>query len=175
MPHKILVVDDEPDLKLMIGQMFRKRIDERELVFIFAENGAEALKRLEEDEEVAAVLTDLNMPEMDGLTLLATVNVHFPIIIAVVISAYGDMANIRAAMNHGAYDFVTKPFNLQDLELTIEKALHEARAIRESIKVHDHLMTIQQELEIAKGFKKRSCRAAFPRFRSEKISRSTQK
>lgn len=162
MPQKILVVDDEPDLKHMIGQMLRKRIDERELVFIFAENGAEALKRLEEDEQVIAVLTDLNMPEMDGLTLLAKVNAHFPIIIAVVISAYGDMANIRAAMNHGAYDFVTKPFNLQDLELTIEKALHEAGAIRESIKVHDRLMTIQQELDIAKGIQEAILPRGFP-------------
>jgi sigma-B regulation protein RsbU (phosphoserine phosphatase) len=164
MPNKILVVDDEPDLKLMINQSFRKRIDARELVFIFAENGAEAFKRLEEDEEVAAVLTDLNMPEMDGLTLLAKVNAHFPIIIAVVISAYGDMANIRAAMNHGAYDFVTKPFDLQDLELTIEKALHESRAIREAIKVHDHLVTIQQELEIAKGIQESILPRDFPAF-----------
>ncbi len=164
MPHKILVVDDEPDLKHIIGQTFRKRIDERELVFIFAENGAEALKRLEEDAEVIAVLTDLNMPEMDGLTLLAKVNAHFPIIIAVVISAYGDMANIRAAMNHGAYDFVTKPFNLQDLELTIEKALHEARAIRESIKVHDRLMAIQQELDIAQGIQESILPRDFPAF-----------
>lgn len=164
MPHKILVVDDEPDLKNMIGQTFRKRIDARELIFIFAENGAEALKRLEEDEEVTAVLTDLNMPEMDGLTLLAKVNAHFPIIIAVVISAYGDMANIRTAMNHGAYDFVNKPFDLQDLERTIEKALHEAQAIREAIKVHDHLMTIQQELEIAKGIQESILPRDFPAF-----------
>ena len=78
MPNKILVVDDEPDLKLMISQTFRKRIEDRELVFIFAENGAEALKRLEEDEEVAAVLTDIKMHQMDGLTLLAKVNAHFP-------------------------------------------------------------------------------------------------
>lgn len=162
MSHKILVVDDEPDLKNMIGQTFKKRIEARELIFIFAENGAQALKRLEEDNEVTAVLTDLNMPEMDGLTLLAKVNAHFPITIAVVISAYGDMANIRAAMNHGAYDFVNKPFDLQDLERTIEKALHEAQAVREAIKVHDRLMTIQQELEIAQGIQEAILPRDFP-------------
>jgi sigma-B regulation protein RsbU (phosphoserine phosphatase) len=164
MPHKILVVDDEPDLKHMISQSFRKKIDERELVFIFAENGAEAFKRLEEDDEVTAVLTDINMPEMDGLTLLAKINAHFPITIAVVISAYGDMANIRAAMNHGAFDFVTKPFNFQDLELTIKKALQEARAIREAVKVHDRLVAFQQELDIAQSIQEAILPREFPAF-----------
>jgi sigma-B regulation protein RsbU (phosphoserine phosphatase) len=168
MPNKILVVDDEPDVEFMISEIFRKKMEDRQLAFVFAANGAEALKRLEENEEVVTVLTDLNMPEMDGLTLLAKLNAHFPIIVAVVISAYNDMANIRTAMNRGAFDFVTKPFDFPDLERTIEKALHEARAIRETLKMHDRLMAIQQELDIAKEIQESILPRNFPAFPQRK-------
>ena len=123
MPAKILVVDDEPDLELVIRQKFRRQIRDRELQFAFAPNGAEALALLQADPEIDLVLTDINMPDMDGLTLLEKLPALNPVLKAVIITAYGDMRNIRTAMQRGAYDFLTKPLDLQDLEITVSRAL----------------------------------------------------
>lgn len=131
---KILVVDDEPDLEVLIKQRFRKQIRAKEYEFFFAENGKEALKRLLEHPEVDIVLSDINMPEMDGLTLLTKLNESSPLIKSVIVSAYGDMENIRTAMNRGAFDFITKPINFEDLTLTMEKTLKHAQHIKETLK-----------------------------------------
>src|SRR4028119_777985 len=130
MPAKILVVDDEPDLEPLIRQKFRKRIRQNELLFIFARNGAEALEKLQAEPDIDMVLTDLNMPGLDGLTLLTRLNELHPIIKTVIISAYGDMENIRAAMNRGAFDFLTKPLDFQDLEITINKTLQHVQHMK---------------------------------------------
>lgn len=131
---KILVVDDEPDLEVLIKQKFRKQIREKEYIFYFAENGKEALKKLIEHPEVDIVLSDINMPEMDGLTLLTKLNETSPLIKSVIVSAYGDMENIRTAMNRGAFDFITKPINFEDLTLTMEKTLKHAQQIKDTLK-----------------------------------------
>lgn len=131
---KILVVDDETDLQILIKQKFRKKIRSREYEFVFAINGNDALKRLEEHSDIDLVLSDINMPEMDGLTLLSRINEKNSIIKSVIVSAYGDMENIRSAMNRGAFDFVTKPVDFNDLELTIEKTLKYVRQLRETLK-----------------------------------------
>lgn len=130
---KILVVDDEPDLEVLIKQKFRKQIREKEYEFYFAENGKEALTRIVENPEVDIVLSDINMPEMDGLTLLSKLSESSPLIKSVIVSAYGDMENIRTAMNRGAFDFITKPINFEDLTLTMEKTLKHARHIKETL------------------------------------------
>ena len=126
MPNTILVVDDEPDLELLITQRFRKQIRERSLEFLFASNGEEALRVLDRQGSMDVVLTDINMPVMDGLTLLGKLNERFPLLKSVIVSAYGDMANIRTALNRGAFDFITKPIDFQDLSLTLDKSLQEA-------------------------------------------------
>ena len=118
MAVKILVVDDEPDLELLILQKFRKKIAAKEFEFFFALNGVEALKKLEAIPDLSIILTDINMPEMDGLTLLAHLHQIDRPYKAIVISAYGDMSNIRSAMNKGASEFITKPIDFQDLEIT---------------------------------------------------------
>ncbi len=120
---KILVADDEADLEVLIKQKFRKEIRENTYVFIFAANGNEALKLLKEDPEIDILLSDINMPEMDGLTLLTKLNELNLLTKAVIVSAYGDMENIRTAMNRGAFDFVCKPVNFQDLGITIQKTM----------------------------------------------------
>ncbi|MBB6126786.1 adenylate/guanylate cyclase domain-containing protein [Mucilaginibacter lappiensis] len=120
---KILVVDDESDLELLIKQKFRKKIREKVFDFVFAQNGYDALKKLAEQPDIDVVLSDINMPEMDGLTLLAKLPAANPILKAVMVSAYSDMENIRTAMNRGAFDFVCKPVNFEDLDITIEKTL----------------------------------------------------
>lgn len=147
---KILVVDDEPDLELLIIQKFRKKIANKEYEFIFTRNGVEALKKLEEHEDLEIILTDINMPEMDGLTLLANLPKLNRLYKAVVISAYGDMSNIRSAMNKGASDFVTKPIDFQDLEVTINKIIEQCRDLKEGLAAKDRLLDIDKELLIAK-------------------------
>jgi adenylate cyclase len=120
---KILVVDDEQDLELLIRQKFRKKIREGVYEFVFAQNGFEALTQLAAHPDIDVVLSDINMPEMDGLTLLTKLPDANPILKAVMVSAYSDMDNIRTAMNRGAFDFVCKPVNFEDLDITIEKTL----------------------------------------------------
>jgi class 3 adenylate cyclase/FixJ family two-component response regulator len=134
MSTKILVVDDENDLEILIRQKFRKQIKEGNYEFLFAENGLKALEVLELNREVLLVLSDINMPRMDGLTLLNGINEFNPLIKVIMVSAYGDMDNIRTAMNRGAFDFVVKPVNFEDLGITVEKAIKYILEIQNTIK-----------------------------------------
>ena len=131
---KILVADDEADLETLIRQKFRQKIREQQYEFVFAVNGQDALHKIEEHPDIEIVLSDINMPEMDGLTLLTRLGEGNPLIKAVMVSAYGDMDNIRIAMNRGAFDFITKPVNFQDLELTMEKTIGHVKQLRETLK-----------------------------------------
>src|SRR4028119_761245 len=146
-PAKILVVDDELELERLLKQRFRKRISAKEIELIFAHNGKDALKKLQRDRQIEMVLTDINMPEMDGLTLLDKLREIDPNLKAVVISAYGDMKNIRTAMNSGAFDFLTKPINFEDLAITINKTLKEVKQAQETLNQlqQAQLQLIQQE------------------------------
>jgi diguanylate cyclase (GGDEF)-like protein len=130
-PAKILVVDDEADLERLIKQRFRKKIIAKQLDFIFVRNGVEAIRKLQTKDAVDMVLTDINMPEMDGLTLLTRLPEIDQTLKAVVLSAYGDLPTIRIAMNRGAFDFITKPVDFQDLETTIDKTVTFVKQIRE--------------------------------------------
>lgn len=134
---KILVVDDEPDLAALVRQKFRRQIRSGEYTFAFAGDGVQALEHVEKDPEIDVVLTDLNMPRMDGLTLLGRLNTMELLLKAVVITAYGDMDNIRAAMNRGAFDFLMKPLDLDDLEITIEKAITTVEQQKHAELVHE--------------------------------------
>src|SRR5689334_11798618 len=131
---KILVADDEVDLELLIKQRFRRQIRENKYQFVFALNGKEALDLLQQSKDIDVVLSDINMPEMDGLTLLNQLPEVSPLIKAVIVSAYGDMENIRTAMNRGAFDFITKPVNFEDLEVTMEKTLRHVNQMKETMK-----------------------------------------
>src|ERR1041385_6812367 len=131
MPVKMLVVDDEPDLESLIRQKFRKQIRENAFEFVFAQNGVEALLKIAEHPDTRLILSDINMPEMDGLTLLHKLgDLKNPILKAVIVSAYGDMENIRTAMNRGAFDInmpemdgLTLLHKLGDLKNPILKAV----------------------------------------------------
>ncbi len=131
---KILVVDDEADLEVLIRQKFRQKIRENLYQFVFAANGVHALEQLEQHHDVDVVLSDINMPEMDGLTLLSKLGEQNGLLKSVIVSAYGDMDNIRTAMNRGAFDFITKPVNFEDLELTMEKTIKHVSQLRETVK-----------------------------------------
>lgn len=130
---KILVADDETDLEVLIRQKFRRQIREQQYEFFFAVNGSDALEKLQQHPDIAIILSDINMPEMDGLTLLTKITDTAPLTKAVMVSAYGDMDNIRMAMNRGAFDFVTKPVNFEDLEVTMEKTIRYVSQLKETL------------------------------------------
>lgn len=146
---KILIVDDEPDVEILMKQKFRRQIREKQFTLFFARNGIEALDKLEEDPEIRLLISDINMPEMDGLTLLKNINEKFPEVIPIIVSAYGDMNNIRQAMNLGAFDFVTKPINFEDLTVTIKKTVSHLTNLIESEKTKGKLEGILYELNVA--------------------------
>ncbi len=156
MPAKILVVDDEPDLEYLVRQKFRKQIREKQFQLFFARNGIEALEKLQAEPHIDMVLTDILMPEMDGLTLLTRLNELYPTIKAVIISAYGDIENIRTAMNRGAFDFLTKPIDFQDLEITTNKTLQHVQRMKAAWEQErlakqaqaDLLLRLQQEVSV---------------------------
>src|SRR5438270_7636667 len=128
---KILAVDDEADFELLIRQRFRREIRSDEFAFRFAHHGEEALGVLAEEPDIELMLLDINMPVMDGLTLLSKLREVQSPVRAIIVSAYGDMTNLRTAMNRGAFDFVTKPVDLNDLEITIRKTLDDIARVRE--------------------------------------------
>ncbi|SET76556.1 adenylate/guanylate cyclase domain-containing protein [Hymenobacter actinosclerus] len=134
MKTKILVVDDEADLELLIKQKFRRKIRENVYEFVFAHDGQQALDRLGEQPDFDIILSDINMPVMDGLELLSRLPEVNPVIKTVMVSAYGDMHNIRTAMNRGAFDFVTKPVDFQDLELTVDKTAQHVQQLRQTLR-----------------------------------------
>lgn len=131
---KILIVDDEADVALLIEQCFEDEIESGRYEFVFADNGLEALRLLREHKDVDVIVTDLRMPEMDGLTLLGELELAAPAACAIVMSAFGDMGNIRQAMNRGAYDFLTKPVDFGNLDATIDKAAQEVRRRRRALR-----------------------------------------
>jgi adenylate cyclase len=128
---KILSVDDEPDFELLITQRFRRQIREKEFEFRFAHHGEEALEALAAEPDIDLMLLDINMPVMDGLTLLARLREQRAEVRTIIVSAYGDMQNLRTAMNRGAFDFVTKPVDLNDLEITVRKTIDDIARLRD--------------------------------------------
>jgi adenylate cyclase len=129
---RILVVDDEPDLEALVTQKFRRQIKDGSIAFGFARDGVEALSLLSANSDFDMVVTDINMPRMDGLTLLGKLQETEDKMSTVIVSAYGDMANIRAAMNRGAFDFLTKPIDFADFETTIRKTIAHVAALRDA-------------------------------------------
>jgi sigma-B regulation protein RsbU (phosphoserine phosphatase) len=149
MADRILVVDDEPDLELLILHKFRKRISQGEFEFRFAANGEDALRVLAENPSIELVVTDINMPVMDGLTLLGRLAGQTRLTRTIIVSAYDDLENIRVAMNRGAYDFLTKPIDFADLETTIDKTLRELGELRRGLVARAQLSTLEYELALA--------------------------
>lgn len=161
-PYKILVVDDEPDLEPLMLQRMRRHIRAGRYTFVFAQNGIEALERLNEVDDIDMVLSDINMPRMDGLTLLEQIPKVDPNIRSVIVSAYGDMKNIRTAMNRGAFDFVTKPLDFADLQITIDRTLSHMTEWREALSSRDKLVALQNELNVASQIQQSILPTLFP-------------
>ena len=164
-PVKILSVDDEQDLELLLTQYFRREIRKGEYQFFFAHNGLEALTLLLREKDIDIILSDINMPEMDGLTLLTKVNeLQNPALKCIMVSAYGDMNNIRSAMNNGAFDFATKPIDLDDLSLTIKKAIEQIEYIKQSQEEHTQLESLKTDLAVAGEIQQAILPRIFPPF-----------
>jgi adenylate cyclase len=132
MTATILVVDDEPDLEALVLQKFRRQIRDGVVTFMFARDGIEALQSIQQHPHVDMVVSDINMPRMDGLSLLQKLQEAEDKKSTVIVSAYGDMSNIRTAMNRGAFDFLTKPIDFGDLEMTIDKTIRHVEMMREA-------------------------------------------
>ena len=160
--YKILVVDDEVDLEPLVLQRMRRKIRSGTYSFVFAHNGIEALEVLSRDKEIDMVLSDINMPRMDGLALLEQIPKVDPNLRAVIISAYGDMKNIRTAMNRGAFDFVTKPLDFKDLQVTIERTLQHLAEWKEALQSRDKLVALQNELDVASQMQRSILPSTFP-------------
>jgi sigma-B regulation protein RsbU (phosphoserine phosphatase) len=164
-PVKILSVDDEVDLEVLLTQYFRRKIRKGEYEFYFAHNGVEALTLLLQHKDISIILSDINMPEMDGLTLLTKVNeMQNPALKCIMVSAYGDMGNIRQAMNNGAFDFATKPIDLDDLSITIEKAIEQIDYIRHAQAEHSQLESLKTDLAVAAEIQQAILPRIFPPF-----------
>ena len=167
--YKILVVDDEPDLEPLVKMRMRREIRSKLYTFVFAGNGVEALETLEREGDVDLVLSDINMPRMDGLTLLEQIAGAEADMRAVIISAYGDMKNIRTAMNRGAFDFIIKPIDFDDFRITINRALAHLAKWREALMSRDKLVSIQNELDVAKTIQQSILPTVFPETNSMQI------
>jgi sigma-B regulation protein RsbU (phosphoserine phosphatase) len=165
MAVKILSVDDENDLELLLTQYFRRKIRKGEYEFVFAHNGLEALTMMLKHPDIEIILSDINMPEMDGLTLLAKINeMRNPALKVIMVSAYGDMGNIRQAMNNGAFDFATKPIDLDDLSVTIEKAIEQINYVHEMQREHLQLESLKTDLAVASEIQHAILPRVFPPF-----------
>ncbi len=133
-PAKVLVVDDEPDVEVLMRQRFRRQLRDSAYEMLFATSGEDALEKLRQHPDMDVVLCDINMPRMDGLTFLSRVGEVNPLVKVIIVSAYSDMSNLRTAMNRGAFDFLVKPINFQDLESTLTKALKQAAELRRAVR-----------------------------------------
>ena len=162
MPVKFLVVDDESDVAVLLRLHFREEIRSGEYDFVFASDGAEALERLGEHDDIEIVLSDINMPRMDGLTLLAELAELDRLLKVVIVSAYGDIGNIRTAMNRGAFDFVTKPIDFEDLKITMAKSLREVGVLRRARDLQFRMGGLQRDLDIARRIQLSMLPTVFP-------------
>ena len=160
--NKILVVDDEPDLQPLVLQRMRRDIRRGRYEFFFASDGLEAIGVLSEIRDIDMIITDINMPRMDGLSLLERIPDINPNTRSIVVSAYGDLSNIRTAMNRGAFDFVTKPVDFGDLRVTIERTLRNLREWREALSSRDQLTALQSELGVANQIQQSILPTEFP-------------
>ena len=151
---RILVVDDEAQVERLVSQRFRKQIRNDEFEFVFAQSGTEALELLQQDQTIDMVLSDINMPGMDGFTFIAELYKFAPTLKVIMVSAYGDIHNIRKAMNLGAYDFVTKPIDFEDLEATINKTLKDVEMLRQG-QLADELAERNKQLQALDEMKSR--------------------
>ena len=161
-PFHILVVDDEPDVEPLVRQRMRRHVRAGKYRLHFAGDGAEALEVLSREACIDMVVTDINMPRMDGLALLSRIPTVDPDIKCIVVSAYGDMRNIRIAMNRGAFDFVSKPIDFDDLEVTIERAQAHIAQWKETLESRDKLTALQKELDLANGMQQSILPVDFP-------------
>ncbi len=164
-PIKLLVVDDEADMELLVKNKFRKQIQDKKYILEFAQNGEEAFNKIVKYTDINIILSDINMPIMDGFTLLQKIKkLDNQLIKTIIVTAYGDMENIRKAMNYGAFDFVMKPIDFTDLQLTIDRTFGELLLIQDSLRIQKELTAVEHELNLAAQIQNKILPRNFPPF-----------
>lgn len=164
MLRTILIVDDNQEFSILIQYALKQQVEEGEYALLFARNGIEALEMIEQHPEISLVVTDISMPEMDGLTMLERMNEHNPHIKSIVISGYNDMQYVRRAMNAGASDYLVKPVSLDDLEESIMHTMNHVDIVRDALRSRDRLMQLERDLVIAGEIQRSMLPQKFPAF-----------
>lgn len=167
--RKILIVDDEPDLQMLMLQKFRHKVKAKEYELVFAEDGKSAIEMILSDSEISLILSDINMPRMDGLTMLTELqHIERYCLKTIMVSAYGDLENIRTAMNRGAFDFVTKPIDFKDLETTIEKSIREIERLEKGLELESQMKALNTDLDMAARIQQQILKKDFPAYPDDK-------
>ena len=115
---KIMVVDDEQDVQFLFEQRFRRELRQNQITLSFTLSAEEALKQLQNNQSkcLSLILTDINMPGMNGLELLKIIKQNFPHLKVFVITAYNDENNYQTAQQYGADEYITKPIEFNKLK-----------------------------------------------------------
>ena len=134
MSHNVLVVDDEPKL----CDLLSSALSQNQIQVFTAGNGLQALAILEQ-EDIDLVISDWRMPGMDGPQLLAEVKLHYPHLPVIVMTAYSTVKNAVQSMRNGAYDYIAKPFDIDELDITVSKALQFRDILRDNARLRAEL------------------------------------
>jgi DNA-binding NtrC family response regulator len=139
MTHNVLVVDDEPKL----CDLLASALSQNGITVFTAGNGLHALKVLEA-EDIDLVISDWRMPGMDGPQLLAEIKNRFPQLPVIVMTAYSTVKNAVQSMRNGAYDYIAKPFDIDELDITVSKALQFRDILKDNQRMRAELDEHQQ-------------------------------
>jgi two-component system response regulator TctD len=149
--RKLLLVDDESEILDLLGELLGPICDE----VLTASDGVQALTILENHPGICAILSDINMPHMDGLELLSRIRAQFNPIPFVVLTAFGDTKSYQQAIRLNATDFLAKPIVLNELQEVMAKAIQYGIAINQLNHTLDQILSHEQiPIEISESFKR---------------------
>lgn len=141
-PVRILIVDDDP----ICRELLRDAISQEGVSISLAGDGIEGLQKLAE-EQVDILITDLNMPRMDGLSLFKEAKYQYPQIVTIIITGYGNLESAIEAIRQGTYDFIQKPFKIEEILVPVRNAVEKVRMMKELNRVIEELKAAYEKLQ----------------------------